>query len=448
MSQASRLILKPILRGNPVPLISTTGKFPVLRGQKPGGVSYLCGRCRTFEVLENLIPGQVWDLAFRCPECKGISVAPRRPPGTPFCKHTMAVWPIEGSVSTTIECNEWAVAASLKSVETYVKETGTTGVKFQAITDTPKPPTFDPATGLHLSERPPIREPMGADALSLTRLISRLRAVIGADLFDSILRSSPPLEGFYRGGPIGNRHPLAVWVRGSLLVAQAQVKRQRYVGNATVCLAFAVEMVERWQNHPSFPGFRKRMRLPKQFRHDLAVLETASYLADHGNGVSFPTAGGDDGGIPDIYLTCGPSVRMSVEVKTPDRLDDPPEPTDAKTAFSTLRNKIDDAGLSRGRQLGNPNGSIFVVTAVDLRTGDLLTLKTEATRLLNSPELRKSRLAAILIISRNVWISAGLKAGRSVILRPGAVFRNVTIARLIKNRSFTGPLRLENKSAN
>jgi hypothetical protein len=437
-SQPTRLV--PLSDANGWAVAGTVAKFAAFQGSEPGGVDYLCGSCEEFKVGANLTFGQVWDIAVRCPKCKGLSAFPPPPPGQPICPaHSVVIWPFEDKLRKTFEVGKWNVVLSVRAAEGYVRETGSR-VLWKAFTGPAGSLTseFDPRTGLHKNASPTFSYQITADAPALLGVVTHARDLLGS-VYDRVMDPEYQRSRAALGDPI---HPLVDWVSSTLNVAGKLEGGERPEVSGPLSLLAAVDNLERWSRHPQFERLRSEMHISKQFRHNLAVLDVATFLCDNHNGVTLLAPSGADGS-PDLLIGCGSTGRLYVEVKSHDLLDNPKSPLTRESALRLVRNKIRTAKVGPAGQLGKPDGSILALAGVDLRNQDLDALETEADQLLNARMSRKTSVAGVLFLSRT---GAGPRAARGLDgvweIPGGTPIGSALIFRLAKNRSYQGVIHL------
>src|SRR4051794_1937861 len=66
------------------PVLRQASDAPLFRGNTPEGTDYTCSQCKASLLLEAVGPSQLWNVAFECGSCGGLSACPPWPPGTPL----------------------------------------------------------------------------------------------------------------------------------------------------------------------------------------------------------------------------------------------------------------------------------------------------------------------------------------------------------------------------
>ncbi len=74
-----RRLLTAVQRTDGIELLVQASRKPVLRDDWPDGFDYVCGHCKKMVIASCVTGGQIWDLAFQCFRCKGISLSPVLP---------------------------------------------------------------------------------------------------------------------------------------------------------------------------------------------------------------------------------------------------------------------------------------------------------------------------------------------------------------------------------
>lgn len=97
---------------------------PLMRGYIEKGADYVCAGCREMVLLDNIAPGEVWDLLFRCYSCGTLNIGPRRPPGTPLPAELIVCLPGEHVVTNTLDNAKGTTIVGKKSHDQRAVETG------------------------------------------------------------------------------------------------------------------------------------------------------------------------------------------------------------------------------------------------------------------------------------------------------------------------------------
>jgi hypothetical protein len=125
-----------------------------LRGHDPNGFDYVCGHCRDAVLVENTVEGEVWNLAFWCFKCKGISDAPSLPKGRPIGPSAFAPYGVY-RLSDTVDMPLGGCLVGSDAVDQRSGERG---------------------SGLFVEEE---RAPVVMDEVELRRLVRRTKALLG-----------------------------------------------------------------------------------------------------------------------------------------------------------------------------------------------------------------------------------------------------------------------------
>lgn len=381
---------------------------PVLKGTDPHGDTFLCGKCRA-TLAQDLEPGAVWDLGFRCQQCNTVSASPQLPPGRPLPQKTKVVEPGEYFIRT-VDLPSDAVFAGRSAADRRRRETG----------------------------EPSSHAPNQLGASFLYGLANRAQALLGDD-FDK-------LDAAYRRGlqrtatPPKNSHRLVE------LIATAREDgatlsgpQPGYHALETVELALAVDLLERWKRDPSLPDLLNSMIGTQDFSHTLVTLAAASLLTDLGNAVELvPTAPDKRLRTPDLRVHIGARSRVNTEVKVPTALVRPQEPLDADKATEVVRHAVSKAGTGASGQLSPEHAGFLVIGALHARVVDIDRLE-EAARLVAS-ERPKDRvhIAGISIVAAGALLT-GVTADRAGLRIGGNVSAHAVLTtRMTLNPSYSG----------
>lgn len=68
--------------GQSIITISILG--PLIVGEQPDGIDYLCGGCRSAILAEAVVDGQLFDLVLQCPKCLALIASPTLVPGVAY----------------------------------------------------------------------------------------------------------------------------------------------------------------------------------------------------------------------------------------------------------------------------------------------------------------------------------------------------------------------------
>jgi hypothetical protein len=88
-----RVFLEPIEETDGLSGLVPDPGVLAFRGNAGDGDDYVCGGCKTTVLADAVAEGQVWDIAFRCPDCKSLGASPRLPAGRPLPQKTTLLPP-------------------------------------------------------------------------------------------------------------------------------------------------------------------------------------------------------------------------------------------------------------------------------------------------------------------------------------------------------------------
>src|SRR5438034_11115216 len=99
--------LKPLDSGFGRVILKQAAEGPVYVGTHATGREYLCGVCRKRKILENVVAGELVDIAFRCSSCGGLSEVAGLPSGDPLPYPVITLDPGEYFIGSPLEGHEW-----------------------------------------------------------------------------------------------------------------------------------------------------------------------------------------------------------------------------------------------------------------------------------------------------------------------------------------------------
>lgn len=410
-STTSDIELTPV---EPDPLLSVLvqgSPHPVYRGVDPAGNRLLCGHCLTSVLAERVGEGEMYDLAFRCHACGGLSMGPRLPAGRPLpWQKTVLLPPGNYMIKGTIDGKGEAVLAGQDAVSRAQKEIGM-------------------SVGIELGKNAEL------DADFLDALVERTKTLLGAK-YDELagrhqrgLRSPTPAKFPHRLMELTSAAELAA--------ASFRAGRPAVDPVATAELHGMVEQLERWKNHPSWPGFVAALKSPQDFPHVLITLAAASFLTDAGNGVELVVAPGKSRS-PDLRLHLGARNAVSTEVKVPRLLHRPPVALDERQANEIVRDAFGKAGSGATGQLAPGADGLLVVGGFSLRSADLNALEAAARRLFTHYLEERKHVMGIAFVSLVALVESRPSGiGQTLPTLSGALD-----ARIVKNENYAGPNRI------
>src|SRR5437899_2291360 len=133
--------LTAVDRADGIELLVQTSRRPVLRDDWSDGFDYVCGHCRNMVIAERVMDDQIWDLAFQCFRCKGISLSPVLPPERAFPR---CVVPPPGRTDIANEIDLQRIAfVGQAAVDRRQAVAGVNGATFGYVPNPPPPPEVD-----------------------------------------------------------------------------------------------------------------------------------------------------------------------------------------------------------------------------------------------------------------------------------------------------------------
>jgi hypothetical protein len=363
-------------------------------------------------LAERVAEGDLYDVAFRCGACGGLSMGACLPAGRPLpWQKTVAVPPGNYRIVGTVEGREGVVLAASEAVDRALREIGS-------------------PIGVSLGQNADL------DADFLDSLVARTKAVLGDAYLD--------LASLHQRGRRESRTPPKRPHRLMELMDAAEAAAATFRAGApaidplaTVELHGMLQQLDRWRNHPSWPRLLPSLKNPEDFPHVAVTLAAASFLSDMGNGVELVPAG--DTRSPDLRLHLGARSAVSTEVKAPLALQRPATPIDTSTAAEILERAFKKAGTGVGGQLAPGADAVLVLGGFALRNADLAALQSAARELLRRyPEERKHVLGVAI-----VWLGALVDSRPAgVVGRTLPTLSGTIDSRIALNENYSGPNRI------
>lgn len=331
---------------------------PVVRDDWPDGFDYVCGHCGQMVLASCVVDEQLWDLAFQCFGCKGISTGPALPPGMAVPPRTIVTLPGLSPVSNPIDLRGQVLVGKV-AVDRMEKESGRMGSTF----------------GGRASPTPPTE----GNANYLEQLICDVRQLLGP-MFDTL--DAADRKGRASKTPPRKRHPLMVAAE-SVRAAIATFG----TATPTVNVSYVMELVtllqtfERWKEHPLWPKMQKALGTA-EYLHTVITLAAATFLVDAGNSVVLYEA--HVGRAPDLLLVVGPRRRVAVEVKMPEALRIPGRPLGFEALLKVVKAAMKRAGGGAKGQLSRQQPGLLVIGGFHLYESDLSAFNQAATTYLTA----------------------------------------------------------------
>jgi SEC-C motif len=383
---------------------------PVFRGTNPDGDSYLCGACESHVLAESVREGDLYDLAFRCGACGGLSIGPRLPAGRPLpWQTTVVVDPGQYLIGGTVEGRDGVVLAGREAVNSALFEIGAG------------------SGGSGASKE------LGFEYLE--SLVAKVKALLGGS-YDAMKTSYE--RGRKSKTPPKVPHRLVELLDAAETAAESFRSGQPALDPvATVELDVLVSQLERWSRHPLWPSLLPSLASPQDFPHLVLIFAAASFLSDVGNAVELVAVGGER--TPDLRLHLTARSVVGTELKSPLALQRPQAPLDTETASAIVRKAMKRAGSGAKGQLRSKNDAVLVIGGFSLRDSDLDALEAAARELLQHHRDKRTHLLAIAVVSLGVLLDARqMGIGRSLPTLSGTI-----TARVVRNEQYAGDATLQ-----
>src|SRR6266550_763112 len=324
---------------------------PVLRDDWPDGFDYMCGHCGEVVLASCVADDQLWDLAFQCAGCKGVSLAPALPPAMVLPPGTIVTLPGLSPISSTIGLRRQVLVgrAAVTRSEATMQQGATFGSRAKRTT-------------------PPV-----SDATHLTQIIEQMRQLLGPT-FDRLETSDR--KGRKSKTPPKQRHPLMVAVHDIRTAIATFATRAPTVDDRPVLeLVTLLHTLERWESHPFWPKMVEG--LASEYVHTVVTLAAATALVDLGNGMVFQETASHP--TPDLRLVVGARQRVAVEVKAPLALRAPDRGLGYDALYEVIEDAVKRAGTGKGGQLAEGRPALLVIGAFHLKASDVKDFERAAT---------------------------------------------------------------------
>jgi len=400
------------------PVLVQESPAPVLRGSEPDGFDYACGVCRDVTIVENTVDGQVWDLAFHCFSCGGLSASPRLPPGMPLARPYVALTLGEYHISATVRCLRGVVIAGIEAVNRRARETGES-----SDVSTPRPPLSI------------------GDAEALDALVTRAQVLLG-DLFGDLAATYQ--RGRSARTPPRHRHRLMELIEGVRRSADSLRGEHPAVDVVSVTeLNMALDLLERWRNDPAWAGIVRSLRNPTNFPHAAIKLAAASHLTDLGNGVGLAAEQTPGRRTPDLWIAVGARERMAIEVKAPLALQRRLEPVREHDVQEVVRKALKNAGTGPRGQLSARHPGLLLIGGFHLREADIELLKEEARALLSKTGDKRRHIAGVMVLSVGVLVENAILGPDAIVSSRETRLHGIITVRIAMNPRYKGALVIE-----
>lgn len=440
---APPLELEPITDGAGLVTLSCLGQFPAFLGTFKDGRDHLCAHCHQFVVARSLRPGQVWDVAVRCPLCTGLSRFPPLPPGLPLSpRRTYTLVPHEAILRQPIGVVlDWSVFVSTPSADRYEAEVGYTLPRHGRDHLDRKYETKE--FRRKFDGRAPGDPPLQDLTHALEAMPTRARNLLGGRYHRVIANGCD--EG--DGRPWRECHPLGSALR-RLPELISSSKSNRGVGPVeyVVELVHDLDYLEQWSHHPAFADAMRDAADAQSFIHLVMQLTVATNLLQMGNPVTLRPADPAGGRSCDLLMMVGPLEFVRVEVKVPVRLRRPLKPLGRVDAREAIRSAGKNAGFNESGQLPPPDTAILILGGFGLADVDLKLLEEETTRWLRRGPA-KPHLAGVTIVSINGVVNGVRLEGSQLVPKTlVTTFGTYSSIHPVWNPGYTGELTFDSSN--
>jgi len=409
--ERSRVRLDLRTRPDDRPVFVQGGHRPVFRGVgQPEGLDFVCGSCGNSVLAENVLPRQLWNVAFYCFRCGQSSATARRPPGTPLGRNVDTPLPRTRVViaQRPIELPGGLVYASPACARARAEELR--------------------ALAAPLLNNP-IRTLEGVDTLHA--MLRRVR-----DTFGDLIDTATHLEGNRRRRGRAERHRLRFLAER--VRASAETFPDVIDLPAILELDLILELAHAWQGDPAWPSRLKSFREAGQFTHGIIELAAGSALIAIGNDVG-PERPRKGRRTADLGCVISAADVLALEIKVPQRLQWPARSQLRRDEAVTLVERaLGAAGTGRRGQLSPERPGILVIGGFHLALDDVAILRDAALACFTADH---AHVAAVMVVSLTMH-SGGLQRGDLVEVPAGSRMGLAIVHLVALNRGYIGPIGL------
>lgn len=342
--------LTAVERANGIELLVQASRRPVLRDNWPDGFDYVCGHCRKTVIAKCIMDGQIWDLAFQCFRCRGVSLSPVLPVARALPRCVVPP-PGRADIVNGIDL-QGIVLAGQAAVDRRQAVAGVQGATFGYVPNQPPPPE--------------------GDAQFLERVIEDVRQLLGPR-FDAIERA----DGRWRASPTPTkpRHRLMDIVDAlrSDIASFGTPAPEVHIDFLMEVRALLIGL-QRWQPHPFWSKLVDA--LDNEYRHTVIIVATATYFEEHGSSVEFQETRPHR--TPDLFLVLGPRDRIAVEVKMPEELKASNAAVGYDKLLDVIKASMEKAGTGPSGQLSPQYPAMLVIGSFQTWPSDLNDFKRAA----------------------------------------------------------------------
>ncbi len=343
---------------------------PVLRDNWPDGIDYVCGHCEKVVLAACVADDQLWDLAFQCPGCKGVSMSPSLPRGMSLPQHVLTLPGLNPMAPVDLRGR---VMVGKAAIDRVIECCGPQGSTFGS-----------------LAKRPPKE----GDAKLMEQLVADFRRLLG-DAFDKLDEAHQRGLRLSSKTPPAQPHPLMAAVQDLRRAIATFAAGAPLVDDRPLMELLTLrDTLERWKRHPFYPKLVQG--LVGEYQHTVILLAAATALVDCGNGVVFQESVSHQQ-TPDVLLVLGAhGQRASVEVKVPPELAAPK----GALGYETLLRIVEKTVKRSREQQGGERPGLLVIGGFHLHPSDANDLERAATDYLAEAARKKkhTNLMGILLL--------------------------------------------------
>ena len=334
-----------------IELLVQASRRPVLRDDWPNGFDYMCGHCGKMVIASCVTESQIWDLAFQCFRCGGVSLSPVLPPARALPRCVVPP-PGRAEILNGIDLKR-IVLAGQAAVDRRQAVAGVKGATFGYVPNRPPPPE--------------------GDAKFVESVIEDVRQLLGPT-FDALEQSDR--RGRESQTPAKRRHRLMVMVHAlrSDIASFGTPAPAVHVDYLMELLAL-LHSLERWQQHPFWSNLVRGLH--SEYVHTVMMLAAATYFEDAGSSVEFQETGPNR--TPDLLLVLAPRDRIAVEVKVPQDLKASSVALGYDKLLEVVKASMKKAGTGRSGQLSPQDPAMLVIGSFQTWPSDLRDFERAAT---------------------------------------------------------------------
>lgn len=401
------LRLEPIASPGLSPVIQQQSKEPLLFGDEPDGIDYLCGVCSNTLLVENVLEGQFWDVAFSCFHCGSVNATSPFPPYTPIPYNKIIVPPGTYCIDRQKLPADMVIIGLAGWKRRQQEHNGLNSVSLD----------------------------FALDPTALTILLERAQHLLGTIFTD--LEAEAELGRRAKGTPPKDRHHLAALshlVRQS--VQMLQYTNPSFNLRAIIELSLMLNMIERWQFDPAWKTLLPALRSGHDFRHTMIMLAAADQFGRFGLDVGIINAESHNR-IPDLYIQVDARNQIGIEVKTPKVLDSPKHAIQQDHLQRTVKKAFREAATPDG-QLAEHQVGFLILGGFNLSQSAIEVVKAAARERFAQHRVSYQHIVAVAVISIGV---SGIDKVQG--LNEGVFAMPMVQAAFEPNPEYTGPVQFD-----